>query len=255
MPDDARLRGKASLAGVSIERGAGGETHQKATGAGSRLTTQQGVVVADDQNTLRAALRNVDEALARGVAEGLGLDKFPRALPAAREPITNLPPSAALSILRNGPQSFAGRKLGVLVSDGVELAVLDALTAAAAIAQVKVEILAARVGGVLTSDGERLAADQMLAGAPSVLYDAVAVLVSAEGVVELAGSPAARDFVADAYAHAKFVGYVEAATALFTAAGIEADQGFVRLTKRGSSAQGFLQRCGDLRYWERTGTS
>ena len=158
MPDDARLRGKASLAGVSIERGAGGETHQKATGAGSRLTTQQGVVVADDQNTLRAALRNVDEALARGVAEGLGLDKFPRALPAAREPITNLPPSAALSILRNGPQSFAGRKLGVLVSDGVELAVLDALTAAAAIAQVKVEILAARVGGVLTSDGERLAA-------------------------------------------------------------------------------------------------
>ena len=40
-----------------IERGAGGETHQVAAGGAPRLTTQQGVVVADDQNTLRAGER------------------------------------------------------------------------------------------------------------------------------------------------------------------------------------------------------
>src|SRR5271165_5368163 len=37
-----------------IERGAGGETHQVASGDAPRLTTQQGIVVSDDQNTLRA---------------------------------------------------------------------------------------------------------------------------------------------------------------------------------------------------------
>ena len=39
------------------EVGAGGETHQRARGQQDRLTTQQGVPVADDQNTLRAGAR------------------------------------------------------------------------------------------------------------------------------------------------------------------------------------------------------
>src|SRR6201995_1824886 len=40
-----------------IERGQGGETHQVASGDAPRLTTQQGIVVSDDQNTLRAGQR------------------------------------------------------------------------------------------------------------------------------------------------------------------------------------------------------
>src|SRR5690348_6940642 len=40
-----------------IERGGGGETHQVAGDGAPRLTTQQGVVVSDDQNTLRAGPR------------------------------------------------------------------------------------------------------------------------------------------------------------------------------------------------------
>src|SRR6187399_2521499 len=40
-----------------VERGQGGETHQVASGDAPRLTTQQGVVVSDDQNTLRAGER------------------------------------------------------------------------------------------------------------------------------------------------------------------------------------------------------
>ncbi len=35
-----------------IERGAGGEIHQVAAGGAPRLTTQQGIVVSDDQNTV-----------------------------------------------------------------------------------------------------------------------------------------------------------------------------------------------------------
>src|SRR3954453_23752163 len=40
-----------------VERGSGGETHQAADGDQPSLTTQQGVVVADDQNTLRLGER------------------------------------------------------------------------------------------------------------------------------------------------------------------------------------------------------
>src|ERR1700756_5888782 len=40
-----------------VERGQGGETHQVASGDAPRLTTQQGIVVSDDQNTLRAGER------------------------------------------------------------------------------------------------------------------------------------------------------------------------------------------------------
>ena len=40
-----------------VERGYGGEIHQVASGDSPRLTTQQGIVVSDDQNTLRAGER------------------------------------------------------------------------------------------------------------------------------------------------------------------------------------------------------
>ena len=40
-----------------VERGRGGEIHQVASGGAPRLTTQQGTVVSDDQNTLRAGER------------------------------------------------------------------------------------------------------------------------------------------------------------------------------------------------------
>ena len=62
-----------------------------------------------------ASLRNVDEDLARHVADGLGFDELPDALQPASAPI-DVETSAALSILANPPESFSGRKLGVLVS-------------------------------------------------------------------------------------------------------------------------------------------
>src|SRR5580700_1687961 len=47
-------RRKVRYGGETVERGAGGDTHQSAAPDGRpSLTTQQGVVVADDQNTLR----------------------------------------------------------------------------------------------------------------------------------------------------------------------------------------------------------
>ena len=49
------------------------------------------------------------------------------------------------------------------------------------------------------------------------------MLPSEEGVQLLVTNPAARDFVADAFAHLKFIAYVNTAMPLFEKAGIAAD--------------------------------
>jgi catalase len=84
-----------------------------------------------------------------------------------------------------------------------------------------------------------------------VLYDAVVVLATKPGAAELASLPAARDFVTDAYAHCKFIGYNAGALPLFEANGLARlmDDGFVSLDDR--SPAEFLRQCGQLRYWSR----
>ena len=195
-----------------------------------------------------AGLRNVHDDLARHVADGLGLGELPGKLEAAREPVTDLPPSPALSILANGPESFAGRKISVLVADGSNAALIADLQAAAEQEGATVEIVAPAVGGIETSDGKRIEADQQLAGAPSVLYDAVALLPCAAAAPRPARQPAARDFVTDAYAHCKFIGYVTDAAPLLEATGISElrDDGFIEL-----NGNGFVTTCRQLRFWER----
>jgi catalase len=198
-----------------------------------------------------ANLRNVDDDFARRVAEGLRLDPLPDASAPARQPIADLPPSSALSIVLNGPERFAGRKLGVLVTDGTDAALLTALRKAATGEGALVELVAPRIGGVVTSDGELLPAHQKIDGGPSVLYDAVVILASAEGAAALADDPAAKDFVTDAHAHSKFIAYHPAAQPLLDAAGVEIDGGYIALERRPAIAT-FLEQCRSVRFWERT---
>jgi catalase len=197
-------------------------------------------------------LRNVEEDLAKQVAMGLRLKEMPKPAMAARPTRQDLKPSPALSILANAKDSFKGRKLGVLVTDGVDVALLRALDQAIQAAGAELKLIAPMIGGVKASDGTLIEADEKLDGGPSVLYDAVALLVSAEGCAQLLDEPAARDFVADAYAHAKFVGHVAAAGPLLEKAGVPAalDGGFVALTAAGDAA-GFVKTCGKLRFWDR----
>jgi catalase len=199
-----------------------------------------------------AGLRNVDEDLAQGVADGLGLEAVPDAIPPARETDPDLTPSPALSIVRNGPESFAGRKIGVLVSEGFDSTQLTTVQTAAASREVVCEVIATRVGGAVAADGSRVQADQMIDGAPSVLYDAVVLLVSNDMAADLALVPAVRDFVADAHAHCKFIAYSSAAGDLFRELGLadKLDAGYVELSAD-RSVDEFIGGCSELRYWQR----
>jgi catalase len=106
------------------------------------------------------------------------------------------------------------------------------------------------VGGVKASDGAMVAADEKIDGGPSVVFDAVAVLLSEEGAKLLLDEATARDFVADAFAHCKFIAYTAAAKPLLDKAGVTPDEGTVAL-KSASDAAKFLETCNKIRCWDR----
>ena len=139
----------------------------------------------------------------------------------------------------------------MLVTDGADAELLSALQEALDAEGVTVELIAPTVGGIDTSDGERVPTDQKLGGGPSVLYDAVAVVVSDDLIEKLTMDAAALEFVTTAFAHCKYVGYVDAARPLLDAAGLanRMDRGFVALDNDGVDA--FVERARELRVWDR----
>ena len=174
-------------------------------------------------------LRNVDEALAKRVADGLGVP-LPKKTAAAADPI-DLPPSPALRIIGKYPDSLKGRKIGILIADGSDGETIKALQDAAKAAGAAVEIIAPKVGGAKLKDGSTLKADHQLAGAPSVLFDAVALILSEQGCQTLLGEGAAVDFAKDAFGHLKAIGHTPQAQPLLDKAGVEPDAGVVDLSQ------------------------
>lgn len=196
-------------------------------------------------------LLNIDEDLANKVADGLGIKEMPEPAEAAMKPYTKLKPSDALSILKNAPNTFKGRKLGILSSDGMDDGIFNAVKEALKQEGADFEIIAPKVHGVETSQGEWVQGDQVIYGGPSVLYDAVLVMPSKDGADMLAEIPEAKDFVMDAFAHKKFIGYVGEAKALFETTNLDKkmDDGFIEVSR--GNAGDFVQTLGKLRYWAR----
>ncbi|MDQ2694604.1 MAG: catalase [Pseudomonadota bacterium] len=199
-------------------------------------------------------LLNIDEGLAQKVAKGLALREMPAPADAAKPTRTDLPPSPALSILQNQQKTLKGRKVGCLVSDGVDDALVNDLRQAVKEVGGMLKIVAPMVGGVQTAGGNWIEGDEKLDGGPSTVFDAVVVALSQQGASLLVNEATARDFVADAYAHLKYIGYVATAKPLLDKAGVPAagDEGLIPLAGK-DDVQKFIEAAGNLRLWEREG--
>lgn len=169
-------------------------------------------------------LRHIEEDLAKRVAAGLALAKFPDA-PKAAAPVQELKPSPALQIIGKMKATLEGRAIGILIADGSDGATIDKIKKASIDAGAAVKIIALRIGGAKLSDGSMLAADGQLAGTPSVLFDAVAVILSDTGAQALAMEGAAIDFVRDAFGHLKAIAADHGGQALLKATDIGQDAG------------------------------
>jgi len=198
-------------------------------------------------------LLNIDEKLATTVATGLGLKTMPKQAKAAVPTRTDLPPSDALSIAKTAKGSFEGRKLGILVTDGADAAIVTALIDAVTKAKAVYEIITPKVGGATLDDGTLVEGKQKIDGGPSILYDAVALVLSVDGAAMLSKDKTAKDFVSDAFGHSKFIGYTADALPLIDKAGIaddDMDEGLIELGSKADVA-GFIKSCGQARLWAR----
>jgi len=175
-------------------------------------------------------LHNIEPSLGAAVEKALRMEGAADRIEPARPPI-ELSASPALSMLHKAPETLKGRKIGVLISDDSDMALLDALKNAISAEGAELKLIAPWVGGVRTSKGGVLAIDHALVAAPSVFFDAVALVLSVGAGALLAKDAAAVDFVRDAFGHLKVIGHTAGAAPLLAKANVahSADDGIVSL--------------------------
>ncbi len=186
------------------------------------------VALADVQTRMIGGLRNVDEGLAKRVADGLGL-ALPAKSRAAKEPI-DMKPSPALSVQKNMPATLKGRKVGLLFADGSNGGDIERLIKQVKKAGASIFLVAPKLHGTKLDNGKELKADGQLAGSPSQLFDAVALVLSAKGTETLVKEAAAVQFVMDAFGHLKAIGHTASARPLLDKAGVTTDDGITDLS-------------------------
>ena len=190
------------------------------------------------QSRMVGRLRNVDEGLAKRIADGLGMP-LPGKIRAAREPI-EMKPSPALSIQKNMLATLKGRKVGLLFAEGSNGGDIDRMIKQVEKAGGTVFLVAPKLHGTKLENGKELKADGQLAASPSQLFDAVAIILSAKGAQMLLKEGAAIQFVMDAFGHLKAIGHSEAAQPLLDKAGVVPDEGVTDL--RGSFVEAAAKR-------------
>jgi catalase len=182
------------------------------------------VTVPAIRERMVSSLRNASEHLASQVAAGLGMalpEPMPRAL--AQAPTPEVAHSPALSLLaRPGDGGIQGRKIAILVADGVvgksALALHAALFAQGAVPR----FVAPRIGAVATADQVEINADASLENEPGFLFDALALPDGEDGVQKLAADGHTMEFIKDHYRHCKAILVMPASSALMVQAQVPA---------------------------------
>jgi catalase len=162
------------------------------------------VEIPEIRKKMLGHLNVIDEKLGAKVADGLGMTGEAIAATPAAKPI-DLPPSPALRLYGKYKPTLKGRKVGVLLADGFDVKLKDALVAAIEKEEATPAIIAPKVGGVMDSAGKRVVAEMALSGSPSIMFDAVAVLAGAAGEKSLSAEPNAVSFLMDADRHLKAI--------------------------------------------------
>jgi len=182
------------------------------------------VQIAAVRERVVAQLRNVDEGLARAVADGLGMTILPDPLPllVARPKKPEVQHSAALSLFaRPGQIGIATRRIAILVGDGVDgTAAMDlhrGLSDRGAVPR----FVGVKMGAPRSGTGDPVEVEVSLEGMPSVLWDAMIV---PDGIAEyLSQSGQALEFLRDQYRHCKPILLLGDARALLERLGVPAE--------------------------------
>jgi catalase len=162
------------------------------------------VEIPEIRKKMLGHLNVIDEKLGGKVADGLGMTSEAIAATPAAKPI-DLDPSPALCLYGKYKPTLKGRKVGILLADGFDAKLKDALVAAVKKEGATPAIVAPKVGGVMDSAGKKIMAEMALSGSPSIMFDAVAVLAGPAGDKSLSAEPDAISFLMDADRHLKAI--------------------------------------------------
>ena len=151
-----------------------------------------------------ALLANVDATLVARVAEGLGLE-VPEPLPLATDaPIPTYPPSPALSLLsRPGQTGIKGRRVAVLVANGVDDKAVKKQYASLLKDGAVPRMVGNMLGKVKAADGDPIDVEISVEAGPSVMYDAVIVPDGALAAEALGKNAQVLEFLREQYRHGK----------------------------------------------------
>lgn len=170
-----------------------------------------------------SVLANVDADLAQRVADGLGMPvppAQPRALP--KEVKSEVDASPALSLMsRPGEGDVRGRRVALLVADGVDGVRLRAVHKALGTAGAVPRFVGARLGAARPLAGEPIHVEISLEAAPSVVWDAVVLPDGEQAAMALAEQGQVIEFVKDQYRHCKTMLVLGHASAILAKAGID----------------------------------
>ncbi|MGE3596562.1 MAG: catalase, partial [Dehalococcoidia bacterium] len=226
-------------------------------------------------------LTNVDLNLAAMVAEGIGVPPPARddAAGARRQALARLRQgwetfgstatpgeprpqgvdrSPALSMANTVKGNVKGRKVAIVVTDGVAVDAVAQVRETLLKAGAQSDIIATKLGPVQSASGAALTADNSFLTMASVMYDGVFVPGGRASIDALRQNGDAIHFVAEAFKHGKPVGATGEGRDLLRAAGIDgasgtADQGVV-LSENGDAATAahqFVDALGQHRFFMR----
>ena len=213
-----------------------------------------------------SGLVNVAQELAEAVADGLGMKAVPAAMPKAltKKVTPEVTKSPALSLFaRPGDGSVSGRRVALLIADGVDGASLRTLADQLAGLGAVARFVGSKLGTVTPASGDSIEVDVSVEATPSVLYDAVVVPDGEAAVGRLAADGRMLEFVKDQYRHCKPLLVLGAGAGLLEKAGIpqtlssgKPDPGLlIARAPAGDIADGFVQALARHRHFEREADS
>ena len=205
-------------------------------------------------------LKNVSQALVEDVCTGLGqkVEDVPTVQCVSVVPSRKLESCPSLSVMRSRLRllpSFAGRTLGVLVSDGVDVTMFHAIKQTMSEIGASVEVVALTSLFTFSDDSTRYA-DHLLQNAPSAMFDAIVILTPTNGI--FANEPVLDNLISqwinDAIVDCKFIGYTdqsEQTLLKYSRLKDSVDEGCVYIENSPPSRHSLKETLAQLKFWDR----
>ncbi|MGE8048490.1 catalase HPII [Pseudomonas monteilii] len=191
-------------------------------------------------------LANIDLKLAAAVAANLGLPA-PKA-GTVQVKGSQLAQSPALSQMNHpGSVGIKGRKIAVLVANGVDAASVDKLVKALEARSARPMLLGPTSAPVKATDGKQLPVDASMEGMPSIMFDGIVVPSGKASTDALAASGLAKHFLLEGYKHLKALVLTKE---LATGLGLKEDKGLL-LGDDQKAVDAFVKAVEGHRVWER----